>query len=349
LPPLLAQSSRGDIKIFIPRPVSNPGIFAQQDFFAEQFKMEITAANYTVTDRRDEADYLVQLTVDDNEYYGEPDEKQYILTLALTRTEDGKEIVRFAWPFTDMTEMYQWNLYLVYQAMANVPLTKEVEAPTRIIVEREVEALLDDHWRNKWLYLYIAAGLEPGVMIDSSRAGAYGFLMPAMVVGMELQFLNFMSAELDLMPARFTSDGKQQLYTPAAALLLKGIWKPGVVFMVEPYAGIEASLAIPPGPEVPPLSMRAGLQYSIRMGSWTAVTVDAGVSYNVMGEFAHGDGSRYNLLRISLCGGVKLGFKDRPAKGAKNTPDAATANGAKNTPDAAAANGAKNTPAGSSQ
>jgi hypothetical protein len=135
--PLFAQTSRSDVKIFIPRPESKPGIREQEDFFAEQFKMEITAAGYTITDNRAEADYLIQLIVENNEYWGEPGEKQFSLYLLLIRAHDNTEMVRYSWPFTEMTEMYSWNLYLVYQAMALVPMTKETDDPARVIVEKE--------------------------------------------------------------------------------------------------------------------------------------------------------------------------------------------------------------------
>jgi hypothetical protein len=46
---LFAQSTRGDIKIFIPRPISNTGINEQQDFFAEQFNLSHDRSHDTMT------------------------------------------------------------------------------------------------------------------------------------------------------------------------------------------------------------------------------------------------------------------------------------------------------------
>jgi hypothetical protein len=322
--PLAAQSSRGDIKIFIPRPVSNPGIFAQQDFFAEQFKMEIAAANYTVTDKRGEADYNINLTVDDNEYYGQPDEKQYMLTLVLTRTADNKDIVQFSWPFTEMTEMYQWNLYLVYQAMANVPLTKEIDEQTKTIIEREklVGQQIDDRWRNQWLYLNVNAGIDLIYYLRNQDGKLQtGAFMPALLAGLEWHCLNFLSLELDVKP-RFLSMNE---ITLSGALTARLVLKFGTM-MLEPYGGGEYAYSF--STPVPPFSLLAGLQVGTRGAATSAWVLDFGFTQNLTGAYKSDiNGEEYGLTRFHILLGYKFGFKDRKPV-IKEEPPAGTAAGA---------------------
>jgi hypothetical protein len=328
--PLAAQASRGDIKIFIPRPVSRPGIYAQQDFFAEQFKMEITAANYTITDKRDEADYTVGLTVDGNEYYGQPDEKQYILTLVLTRTADNKDIVQFSWPFTEMTEMYQWNLYLVYQAMANVPLVKEIDEPTKTIIERErlVGPQIDDRWRNQWVYVNVGAGMDMIYFLirDGENAGKLqtGSFMPTLLAGVEWHCLDFFSAELDVKP-RFIKIKEMSL---SAALTARVVFKFGVM-MLELYGGGEYALGL--SRSVPAFSVLAGLQVGTRGATRSAWVLDFGFTRNLTGAYDGYNGNEfagsYGLTRFHILLGYKFGFKDRKPVG-KEEPPAGTAAGA---------------------
>jgi hypothetical protein len=329
---LSAQSSRGDIKIFIPRPVSNTGVNEQQDFFAEQFKMEISAANYTVTDKREEADYLVQLTVDNNEYYGEPDEKKYIVTLALTRTEDNKEIVRFSWPFTEMNEMYQWNLYLVYQAMANVPLTKDVDDPSRVIVEREIErALASERWRDQWLYTVIGGSLDAGFLVPQGDTRvSTGMVMGTVLAGIEFQFLDFMSLEFDPLKVRLLDNGENQFISLAFPLLLKGALKFSAV-MLEPYAGAEVAFGL--GGTLPLLSGIWGVQLAFRCSDRSALLLDFNATAGLIAPIELSDGNRYSMVRFSFGAGWKIGRLDRK----KRTPPSASADSGTGDPAGSAA------------
>ncbi|GMO39566.1 MAG: hypothetical protein Pg6C_00050 [Treponemataceae bacterium] len=317
----LVSQSRADIKIFIPRPESKTGVHEQQDFFAEQFKMEIGAANYSITENRNEADYLVRLIVDNNEYWGQPDEKQYTVTLALIRAEDNIEIVRFSWPFTDMTEMYQWNLYLVYQAMANVPMTKEVDDPVKTIVEREIAsgpalsasaALADDRWRNKWLYVNFSLGADMTYLFRSgSVLTDQGMVAPVGFLGAEIQFLDSMSLELDAVKIRMLHDTKQYFIILSPSAQLKWVFKPSDFAMVEPYAGAEFAFSAT-GESVPWLNALAGVQIGVRGGTRGAIIFDFGITYSLLGRWLLASSDRnYGVIHFAFSVGYKLGFLDR--------------------------------------
>ncbi|MDR0600523.1 MAG: hypothetical protein LBG84_10665 [Treponema sp.] len=340
---LSAQSSRTDIKIYILRPESKPGIHEQEDFFAEQFKSEITAAKYTVTDNRDDADYLIQLIIEENEYWGEEDEKRYLLTPILIRAEEGTEVVRFSWPFTDMTEMYQWNLFLVYEAMANVPMTKELEEGARTIVEKEVVPERDDRWRNKWVYFNFSAGADMTYLVRRGTTQTeQGMVTPSALVGVEFHFMDKLSLELDVIRARMLHDMDRYylIYGPSAAL--KWVFKPEDFLMIEPYAGAEygkpltgtdaTGLMSLMDDRVPWLSGIAGVQVGMRGGDRGAIVLDLGVSYSLLGNWRlNGRDRDYGTMRFSFSVGYKLGFLDRkktPAAGpgetvkTTETPDA---------------------------
>ncbi|MDR0599042.1 MAG: hypothetical protein LBG84_03035 [Treponema sp.] len=317
---LPAQSSRTDIKIYILHPESKPGITEQEDFFAEQFKSEITAAKYTVTDNRDEADYLIQLIIEENEYWGEEDEKRYLLTPILIRAEEGTEVVRFSWPFTDMTEMYQWNLFLVYEAMANVPMTKELGGSSSVIVEKQVAPGMDDRWRNKWLYLNIGAGADMTYLVGSgSLRMAQGMVGPSVFAGAEFHFGDTLSLELDPVRARALNDEKRYfvIWSPSAAL--KWVFKPEEFLMIEPYAGAEYERIVggePGRDRAPWLSALAGVQLGLRAGRRGAFVFDFGVTYSLLGTWRlDGEEKDYGTIRFTFAVGYKVGFLDR-----KKTP-----------------------------
>ncbi|MDR3020726.1 MAG: hypothetical protein LBU66_07470, partial [Treponema sp.] len=121
---IFAQT-REDIQVHV-LPVT--GTPEQAAFFRDNFEMEIKGAGYTTTYIATEADYLFQLEVkpnmisydDGTQEQAPAEEGQFLLHLTLIRNEDRTEMVAFSFPFTQLEEMYDFNLKLVYEAMANV-------------------------------------------------------------------------------------------------------------------------------------------------------------------------------------------------------------------------------------
>lgn len=305
--PLFGQS-RSSIRIFIPEPTG--GVSNQREFFADQFKMEVRGAGYTVVDSEANSDYTLRLAVEDNpDYRTVAGAEQFNLDIRLLQSGGNTELIRFGFPFTRLDAMYNWNPYLVYQALGTVGFddqpSGEPSAPPK--------PAEPEQWRNKWLYLNFAAGMDtvfflrPGTMTTE-----HGMIMAAALAGLEFHFLGFLSLEADPLKIRVLHDGEKYLLTSCFPVLLKVVLKPGGYVMLEPYAGAEWTLAIPDFTlPVPRLSALAGLQLGLRAGKRELVTVDFNISYSLLGELTLVTGNKRGTLKFALLAGCKIGFFDR--------------------------------------
>lgn len=293
IPVVVFAQTRNDTMIYIPTPTG--GNSTQQAFFKENFEMETIAAGYATTNNASESDYVLRLEIrpnmitydDGTQELAPPEEKQNLLELRLIRNEDNIEIVMFNFPFTDVEEMYEYNLYLLYQAMANVPLTKLTAANE------------GDHWRNKWLYVRADAGFGLSVFkavsgeewsndnggywknLTNSASQEVGFL-PMGTVGVEFQFLNWMSAEADFRLLFSYPDG--QAFAPSLGVFLKVPLKPSRHFMLEPYAG--ANFTMLTGENVVSKSANlfgvgGGFQFGVKGGEMGAFFIDVRYIYDL--------------------------------------------------------------------
>jgi hypothetical protein len=313
--------SRDDILILIPMPLG--GASEQQAFFQEQFTMETTAAGYTVTESQKAADYVLKLTIGPNmiEYddgtsdMPGPYDPQYLLKLNLVRNEDNADIVEFEFPFTELSEMYDFNLYLLYQAMANVPITKLTD-----ILEY-------DHWRNKWLYLradvdyvitaYLADGNQSNREwdgtkdawnpLDDSRKQEVALMVGA-TIGLEFQFLNWMSMEGDF-KFIFGDPSGANGFIPTMALYLKFPIKPAKYFMLEPYLGADfPNITLPFFREKTIVGVGGGFQLGVRGGNMGAFFVDVSYMYDI-GELWYYQEKNLDVHWNRWVLGIGLGYK----------------------------------------
>ena len=299
-------------------------------FFKENFDMEIAAASYAITQNASEADYLFRLSVSPNmvlyddgtSEQAPPDEPQFLLNVSLIRGEDDAEIVSFQFPFTDLEEMYEHNLYLVYGAMANVPVTKLGE-----VVDES------DRWRNKWLYIRTSFDY-PVVTTHQSRVPG-GFIynqggdqliqidhkvraMPGVTVGAELQFLHWMSTEAGFL-LRF-GDPLGDTFIPGVYLQLKTPLKPSRHFMLEPYLMFHTQTNTAVIYErFPQTAIGGGFQFGVKGGEMGALFADISFSYTMGSVIAKNPMNDwlpstlpYSRYVIAFGFGYKVGFMDRP-------------------------------------
>ncbi|MDR3192706.1 MAG: hypothetical protein LBT87_06535 [Treponema sp.] len=326
----LFSQSRNDITVYIP-PVLG-GLPEQQIFFAENFKMELIGANYAVVDDQVDADYVLALTItQEAEFYedesGAPPEETgeivNVLTISLQNNDDGRELLQFSWAFDSLEEMYEWNLHLIYQAMANVPLTKLTVVPDT------------DHWRNKWLYVRASfdypitfyAYPDPTAITADPVAGqkaAYSVLdhkvlpFPGVTLGVEFQFLNWMSVEGDF-KVNF-GDPLSTAFIPAIDFQLKFPLKPSKHFMIEPY-GIASfpTTTATNTVEFPRLGLGGGVQFGVKGGSMGAFFVDVNyihslgmvVTRNTDSDKPNPNTISWNRFSVGLGIGYKIGFFNR--------------------------------------
>jgi len=325
---IFAQT-RADIKIYIPSVRANA---EQAAYFEKNFAMEITGAGYTLTDNPSEADYSLALEVRPNMILYEdgkleaapPDEKQFVLEVVLIKNEDKSEMVTFSFPFNDLDEMYDFNLYLLYEALANVPFTKKMDAEE------------DDFWRNKWLYARASFDYpvtfyelqEPNALWSSSNPSLYYPLYnyispnPAATIGIELQYLYWMSTELDF---HFCfGDPLSNSLIPTITLEQKFPIKPGKIYMVEPYLAVSfPMITYPDAKHFPKVGVGGGFQLGVKGGSMGAFFVD--VNYiHFLGDVvmkssffwkdAKAEDVIFQRWTVGLAIGYKIGFFDRPPR-----------------------------------
>jgi hypothetical protein len=268
--PVLFAQSRDDVAVYL-APVTG-GTEEQQVFFNENFRMELIGANYRVAEDRKSADYSINLNITqeiEDGSDGMAEEIINILSISLIDNRDGREVLQFSWAFEKLEDMYEWNLHLIYQAMANVPLTKLSSVPDT------------GHWRNKWFYLLIYGGLDlnfgfydSGNKISFQNREYTFYPGPLFGLGMEFQFLDFMSAEFAISGSSYDIDTEHSAIVFGMPLLLKFPLKPSRHFMLEPYGGIQFNTSSQ-GSLIPPLfSWAGGFQYGIKAGERGAIILD---------------------------------------------------------------------------
>ena len=325
--PLLGQS-REDILVHVaPVTAARPD---HASFFKQNFDLETSAAGYSLTENIQQADYVLRLDVRPNlvmyddgfEEPAPPDEPQFLLHVTLEQTEDNVDMVAFSFPFTELEEMYDFNLYLLYQAMATVPLTRLGDI-----------AILDDLWRHKWLYVRgsfdftIPVNQAPPnfflytVEDEYDRIPIYDEVMyyPGLTLGIEYHYLNWMSTEL-ILSARFGLPGVSA-FNPGLGLQVKFPIKPERNFKISPYVMAQAQLSAPiPAYRIPPYSVGGGVQFGVRGGPSGSIFVDANYMHTIQQVVRRNTSTtherpaeiKYNRWVISLGIGFKYGFFDRP-------------------------------------
>jgi hypothetical protein len=119
---ILSAQERSSTNLYV-SPATG-GTSEQRTFFDENIPMELAAANYSVVSLVEAADYIVEMSLSEEEDIDFPGTFFNLFTINVTRVEDRTEVVRFSWSYVTLEEMYQWNLYIIYSAMANIPMTK---------------------------------------------------------------------------------------------------------------------------------------------------------------------------------------------------------------------------------
>lgn len=303
---------RGRISVYIPTPTG--GTLAQRSYFQENFRMELIGANYQAAETMEEAMYTLILTIFDNPEF---DQRQpmddnnvgYLLDIMLERNEDNTEIVHFTFPFSNTEIMANWNLYLLYQALSNAYIPKD-NAP---LPPPPPPVVPDVRWRDKRLYLNLGEGLDIGMFIQNSNEIRMANLLPFPLIGGEFQIWDGFSVEADF-KLRMVGIEDEFILSPSIAMLAKGIFKPLDDNLVELYAGAEYGLNIGERPLW--LSVLGGAQLGMRggrlSGGWTML--DAGVTWGPLDSLVLADGGTYNMLRIHILFGWKVGFGELSKK-----------------------------------
>jgi hypothetical protein len=303
--------NRSKLSVYVPVPEG--GTAQQKEYFQTNFKMELVGANYPSVETRAESAYTLLLSIQDNPDFtptaavdgvtswDENQLKPFELGVKLLHSDNGEEVVSFSFLFDNTDSMNEWNLYLLYQALANAYVEDDAP-PAPLPLE------VDDRWRNQTYYLNLSFGMDLTFYLRNTdgRVGT-GSFTPTLLAGFEWHFLNFLSTEADF-KLRLMENGNNYVFTLGGALTVKYVFKFGVL-MLEPYAGLEGAVSFN-GP-VPLLSAIAGVQLGFRGAPKSAWVLDAGVTRSLLGSFEDYWGVEHDVLRIHLLVGFKFGFKDR--------------------------------------
>ncbi|MDR1869401.1 MAG: hypothetical protein LBQ82_05410, partial [Treponema sp.] len=197
-----------------------------QEYFMTNFKAEAFGVGYTVTGSKREAAHTVKFSVSQNMVTGTdgirrqapPGDNQYVIKISLLRNSDNFEIIVFDFFFTDLNEMYDYNQFLFLKAVSNIPPITEDDI---IVVQEQVrvqEHVIDNSWKNKWLYLRASfdypitfyelkddgliggIGLYEGDFDDPIRTAPIDhrvLAMPGATLGVEGQVFDFLSVEIN--------------------------------------------------------------------------------------------------------------------------------------------------------
>jgi hypothetical protein len=313
----LSAQERSDIKLYIaPTTGGSPDA---REFFDVNIPAEIKGANYTITNEPEEADYLVSLTITEEEDSDIP----FLFTLSVTKDQGSLSLVELSWAYTDVEEMYQWNLFLVYNALANIPLFKAPEEPTPA---PEAAPEDDNPERTRWLFVGLRGGVSSGGYsfqlapnyVSGSSTGIIG--EGGLVVEFRLfRFLGF-QVEVDFIYETFNAPTKTSSVDTfgAISLMIPLVVKVPLSFgrfTLSLYVGLYGTLGpwetegvaiktvIPLGPGftmgtdvgflVGPGELFADLRYGKDFGT------------TIIGD---GAGPLYTRDRISVCLGYKFGF-----------------------------------------
>jgi hypothetical protein len=328
------------------------GTLEERQFFDDNIPMEVLNANYRVVYTPQEADYIINMTISEDEDYDNPGGILKVFTISVIRTITNTAVVEYSWGYREIEEMYNWNLFLVYNALANITLTnpslttQPTPAPPITPAPPETPEPIPLPWWNRWLYVgfraapaftryfFLPASDYPGD--NSTGIGVEGGLTT------EFRPFRFLSFQLDallsydsLIASRIVFQGNTQSYITdgfsglslMVPFLVK-VFLPFEKFTLSPYAGPYYATFVGPLTKIsgdtknseeipvyktPLLGGTIGTDIGFRLGPGE-LFVDLRYSRNFGEIVVHNDyGLRYTQERITLSLGYKFGLFKRGA------------------------------------
>jgi hypothetical protein len=297
--------------------------------FKEALIIEAKAAGYDITETPSMAKYAIRFSVEFDQAA-----QRSKFTVSLVKVVDQYVIVSMEYMFADEEEMLLYSQLVFFMLMANLP-DNEVAA----------SAPLDDGWRNKWVYLspyfdysimFLAlnpAGLHKGATFNDPKT-LFNHLdnkvvtMPGIGVGLELQFLNFMSIEPGALISSEQVISEHAMWNIALSGKLKFPLKFIGNAVLEPYGAFVYSMRFPQNDAVEPFALYpqyaygGGIQVSLKAGKSGAFFFDVNYIYygdtglkNPYGDYTPNPKIiHYDQAILGLGVGFKFGFGDRKRK-----------------------------------
>jgi len=306
-----------------------------QPAFVQGFKdaliIEAKAAGYDVTETPSMAKYAIRFSVEFDQAA-----QRSKFTVSLVKVVDQYVIVSMEYMFADEEEMLLYSQLVFFMLVANLP-DNEVAS----------SAPMDDGWRNKWVYfspyfdysvMFLAIkpdGLHAGAAYDDSGATMFFnhldnkvVTMPGIGLGLELQFLDFMSIEPGVLLSSEEAQKDHAMWNIALSGKLKFPLKFIGNAVLEPYGAFSYNMRFPQKDTVEPFALYpqyafgGGIQVALKAGKNGALFFD--VNYMYYGDTGlknpYGDYTpkpkviHYDQGILGLGVGFKFGFGDRKRK-----------------------------------
>jgi hypothetical protein len=292
--------------------------------FVDGFKLALTveakAAGYQITDNASSAKYNIKFTVE----YDRIEEKSKFI-VSLIKVDDSSVIVSMEYFFADEEEMMLYAQLVFFLLISNLP--------------EDVKGVAEDNtWRDKWLYLNVS--FDYSIMFlglnDSRLKGGIGMwndnfpdtigpvdnkfsLMPGIGLGLEFQFLDFMSIEPRAELSLEEMVKGHVIYTALFSAALRFPLKFLKHVVIEPYGTVAYPIRFPADLEVfssyPQLIFGAGLQVAVKAGKSGALFFDVSYMFINLGDtkmwnqFAIWPNDLYNQPKDIRFDHSILGFK----------------------------------------
>ena len=297
----------------------------------KNFVLEAEGAGYTVTGSKRDAAHTFSFNISSNTG---PNNYQYVAKISLFRNEDGFEITTLDFFYNYIDEVYEYTRTLFHNVTVYIP----------ILTADELNAAQGNYqnWKNKWIYLRASFdypitfyglkgdGLTAGALVnpDTNQMDPLDNIIwstPGATVGLEFQFLDFLSLELNFQISVSMNDIRDYFFiNMAAGLELKFPIKFNNIMLV-PYGAFIYPLNISPVfSEFPLFAFGAGIQLCARAGRHGAVFIDANYTFSLSDAVMHNPHLatpipfapepsviHYNRSVIGLGVGYKFGLFDR--------------------------------------
>jgi len=302
------------------------------EFFMKNFALEAVGAGYIVTENKDNAAHTLKFDITSNT---NTSNYQYLAKISLFRNEDGLEVTSLNFYYNNIDEVYEFTRTLFQNATLYIPIltTEELNAAQGLY----------QNWKNKWLYLRASFDypITFYLLNDDKLVGGQALFnpgnsqispidheiwpTPGATVGLEFQFLNYMSLELNLQISLSTNDFRDYLFVNlAAGLELKFPIKFNNIMLV-PYGVFIYPLNMSPAfSEFPLFAFGPGIQLCARAGKSGTVFLDVNFTLSLSDAVMHNPYLftnnplfpeppviHYNRYVIGIGIGYKFGFFDR--------------------------------------
>jgi hypothetical protein len=305
------------------------GTEMERRFFADNLRIEIPSAGYTLTTDILKADYALSCFIMDDE-----EGKGRLLVCALLDARDEKELASAALLYQAVEEAYEMLPYMLWSLFANAPLKPpppkieveiveiEKEKPIYIELVREAEASEPpDEWKYRRVFLNARAGLSSRFYLPGSdTAPSASIFTFDGGVESELFFLNSLALQLGLGFSQDRAEYRRSLLNPTPVvyatsvlgipLMVKYLFNPSPLTILGPYLGSYATIPLLGAAKPPPFGLLVGLDLALktRLGLMLfdfRYSVDLGSTDVVDGALA------YHRMFITLSAGYKFGFLKR--------------------------------------